>query len=96
MKVQDFFDPAIPSRRDCSDLPEPSRSERLKRVDDGLFDSFAVAGYEILKEAEGKRRKERWEINHQKKTLADELLVFYPDLFKETACRGRSSQPEVH
>jgi len=80
MKVQDFFDPGIPSRREFADLPSPYREEWLKRIDDGLFDSFAVAGYELLKQAEGERQKDRWEMNHQKKTLADELNGLEPPL----------------
>ncbi len=85
MKVREFFDPRIPSRQRILDLdlPGPTREELLK---DGMFDSVAVPGYEILKAVEGERLKARWETNHSIKTLADELDQLEPPLtWGETA-----------
>jgi len=80
MELQDFFDPAIPSRRDYSDLPSEYRSEWLKGVDEGRFEYLALVGHEVLQEAEGERKKERWERNHSIKPLTDILSELDPPL----------------
>ena len=80
MKLQDFFDPAIPSRQDLQDLPNEYRSECVKGVDERRFEYLAVVGHEVLKEAESEREKERWERNHSIKPLSDILNELAPPL----------------
>lgn len=80
MKLQDFFDPAVPSRRDFSELPIPYRDEWLKGIDHGRVEHSACVGYEVLNQAESERQKERWERDHSIKPLADELNKLEPPL----------------
>lgn len=80
VKLQDFSDPAIPSRQDLQDLPSGYGSEWLKGVDEGRFEYFAVVGHKVLQEAESEREKERWERNHSIKPLTDILDELDPPL----------------
>lgn len=74
MKVQDFFDPAIPSMRCYSDLPIRYQVEFRR------YELFACIGYKIVKKAEARRQKEIWEIDHNRKPLMDDLNELTPPL----------------
>jgi DNA-directed RNA polymerase subunit RPC12/RpoP len=80
MRLQDFRDPAIPSRRNFSDLPEAERTEWLKGVDDGKFELCALAAHELLEYLDRNRQRERWEKNHRIRPLWEALNELEPPL----------------
>jgi DNA-directed RNA polymerase subunit RPC12/RpoP len=69
MGLQDFFDPANPSRQDFATLPEPQRSEWLKDVDNGRCEYYALVGCTILAKA-----------NQNVERLGDQLRRLVPPL----------------
>ena len=46
----------------------------------GRFESFAVVGHEIIKEAERRQEKKRWESDHSVRPFANELNEIEPPL----------------
>ncbi len=79
-KLQDFIDPAVPSRWEFSRLPEPYRTEWLDSLDEGNFEISASIGSALLHWVDSKLHEEHWQRRHRTKLLWQQLADLQPPM----------------
>lgn len=78
--LQDFNDPKVPSRWECSGLPEPYRTEWLDSIEGGSSELSASIGSTLLHWIDRRRDEKNWQIGRPRISLWHDLETLQPPL----------------